>query len=145
MSKELKFNDLTVGQQLEPFINPPISRVQLAQYAGASGDFNPLHLDDEFAQKIGMDGVIAHGMLIMGFLGQYVMKIAGKQAMLTNFRMRFGAMTVPGDQIHCSAQVDKVYEENGNKIAILELTAEEEEEEEGKTVGTGIAELRFYE
>src|SRR5690625_4683494 len=142
MSKELKFNDLRVGQQLEPFINPPISRVQLAQYSGASGDFNPLHLDDEFAQKIGMDGVIAHGMLIMGFLGQYVMKSARKQAMLTNLLIRFDAMTVHGDQIHCSAQEDKVYEENGNKIAILELTAEEEE---GKTVGTGIAELRFYE
>jgi len=72
--------NLQEGDQLESITKKPISRVQLAQYAGASGDLNPLHLDDDFAKKVGLDGAIAHGMLIMGFLGEYVMQVANKQA-----------------------------------------------------------------
>lgn len=138
MLKELKLKDLKEGEQLEALLKPPISRVQLAQYAGASGDFNPLHLDDEFAQKIGMDGAIAHGMLIMGFLGQYVMEVANNQAFVINFRMRFGGMTVPGDEIRCYAIVEKIYEENDKKHIVLKLVAEKNTSE---TVGTGSATL----
>lgn len=74
----LNYESLHEGQRLEPFIKPPVTKVQLVKYAGASGDFNPLHTDDAFAQEIGMNGVIAHGMLVMGFLGEYVMKLAGR-------------------------------------------------------------------
>src|SRR5690348_3919195 len=98
----LVYEDLLEGQVLQPMVKPPVTKVQLVKYAGASGDFNPLHTDDAFAQSIGMPGVIAHGMLVMGFLGEYVMELAGNTAETTNFRMRFGAMTRPGDQITCS-------------------------------------------
>lgn len=136
----LKYETLKKGQQLEPFTKNAITKVQLVKYAGASGDFNPLHTDDEFAQKIGMDGVIAHGMLVMGFLGEYVMQIAGNQAELFRFSMRFGAMTRPGDQITCLASVEKVYEEAGNHYVDLELKAEKSP---GKMVGSGKSTLRF--
>ncbi|MDV6377085.1 MaoC/PaaZ C-terminal domain-containing protein [Sporosarcina sp. GW1-11] len=109
MIKDWVLEELVVGQKTEPMMKPPITKVQLAQYAGASGDFNPLHLDDEFARKIGMDGVIAHGMLVMGFLGEYVMKIAAQQARVVNFNMRFGNMTFPGDEIRCSGSVDSLH------------------------------------
>lgn len=136
----LNYESLIEGQQLEPLTKPPVTKVQLVKYAGASGDFNPLHTDDEFAKKIGMEGVIAHGMLVMGFLGQYVMELAGNSAEPSRFRMRFGAVTRPGDRITCSATVEKVFEENSKRYVELKLKAEKSP---GEVVGTGIAVLRF--
>lgn len=140
MIKEWELKELKVDQKLEPLVKPPITKVQLAQYAGASGDFNPLHLDDDFAKKIGMDGVVAHGMLVMGFLGEYVMKIAGKEARVANFKMRFGKMTVPGDEIRCSGVVERTYEEDGKRWIALDLTAEKVS---GEVVGSGSAILQL--
>ncbi|WP_148629717.1 MaoC/PaaZ C-terminal domain-containing protein [Bacillus sp. E214] len=137
---EIQYQDLRAGQALPVLKKPPITKVQLVKYAGASGDFNPLHTDDEFAQKIGMNGVIAHGMLIMGFLGQYIMELAGTTAEIKQFKMRFGAMTIPGDLITCSSTVEKIYEEEGLRMADLNLIAEKES---GKVVGSGKATLKF--
>lgn len=137
----LQLNDLQEGQKLEPLVKPPVTKVQLVKYAGASGDFNPLHTDDAFAQSIGMPGVIAHGMLVMGFLGQYVMKLADTSAKPTKFKMRFGSMTKPGDVITCSATVKKVYEEQASKFVDLELYAEKAP---GKIVGFGEATLQMF-
>ncbi|MEK4029184.1 MULTISPECIES: MaoC/PaaZ C-terminal domain-containing protein [Bacillaceae] len=137
----LTYSELQEGQVLESLTKPAVTKVQLVKYAGASGDFNPLHTDDEFAKSIGMPGVIAHGMLIMGFLGEYVMHIAGVTAESTNFRMRFGAITRPGDEITCSAVVRSVYEEEGKQYVNLEIKAEKAP---GKVVGSGQATLRFF-
>lgn len=128
------------GQQLPPYTKDKVTKVQLVQYAGASGDFNPLHTDDTFAQKIGMPGVIAHGMLVMGFLGEYVNKIAGDAALVKNFNMRFGAMTFPKDVITCNGIVKDVYEENGKQMVVVTVTAEKGPEQ---IVGTGEATLEF--
>lgn len=136
----MMLKELAVNQQLEPLEKKPITKVQLAQYAGASGDFNPLHLDDDFAKKIGMDGVIAHGMLVMGFLGEYVMHIAGQQAIVVNFKMRFGKMTIPGDKITCSGVVERVYEGGGKQYIALNVRASKNAEE---VVGSGRAILQL--
>ena len=137
----LEFESLKEGQQLESLTKESITKVQLVKYAGASGDFNPLHTDDAFARKVGMDGVIAHGMLVMGFLGEYIIGIAGDSAEPSRFRMRFGAVTRPGDQITCSAIVEKIYEEAGERYVDLELKAEKSP---GKVVGSGKSTLRFH-
>ncbi|MFF2587755.1 MaoC/PaaZ C-terminal domain-containing protein [Peribacillus butanolivorans] len=136
----LIYEGLYEGQKLKSLIKPAVTKVQLVKYAGASGDFNPLHTDDAFAKEIGMQGVIAHGMLVMGFLGEYVMKLAGDTAVPSNFRMRFGAVTLPGDQITCSAFVNNVYEEKGQRFVRLDLIAEKEPEE---VVGSGQVVLQF--
>ena len=136
----LIYEELQAGQRLTSHTKASVTKVQLVKYAGASGDFNPLHTDDDFAKKIGMQGVIAHGMLVMGFLGEYVMNLAGDIAVPTNFKMRFGAMTVPGDQITCSAFVENVYEEEGKRFVQLELIAEKEPEH---VVGSGQVVLQF--
>lgn len=137
----LQYETLQAGQKLESLVKPAVTKVQLVKYAGASGDFNPLHTDDAFAQSIGMPGVIAHGMLVMGFLGQYVMELAGTKARPTNFKMRFGAMTRPGDVITCSAIVKKIYEEQNRQFIDLELTAEKEP---GRVVGFGEITLQVF-
>ncbi|MFD4818502.1 MaoC/PaaZ C-terminal domain-containing protein [Peribacillus butanolivorans] len=136
----LIYEGLYEGQKLKSLIKPAVTKVQLVKYAGASGDFNPLHTDDAFAKEIGMQGVIAHGMLVMGFLGEYVMKLAGDTAVPSNFRMRFGAVTIPGDQITCSAFVNNVYEEKGQRFVRLDLIAEKQPEQ---VVGSGQVVLQF--
>lgn len=127
LQKEL--GELAVGDTLPSFEKPAITKVQLVKYAGASGDFNPLHTDDAFAQSVGMNGVIAHGMLVMGFLGDYVMQFASDQLAVKSFSMRFGAMTVPGDIITCGGVVESV-----DKGITCQLTATNHH---GNVVGHG--------
>src|SRR5699024_7265654 len=138
MEKVIQLEALKIGEQLPPLKKPAITKVQLVQYAGASGDFNPLHIDDAFAQKIGMDGVIAHGMLIMGFLGEYVQNLAGEAAESEQFSMRFGGMTVAGDDISCHATVENREKKSEKPYASREQAAEKEA---GEGVGTGKAVL----
>lgn len=137
---EVVLQQVEEGDQLPTLTKKPVSRVQLAQYAGASGDLNPLHLDDDFAKKVGLDGAIAHGMLIMGFLGEYVMQIASKQAKVVNFKMRFGKMTFLGDEITCAGTVKEVFELKGTQHIELELSAIKHS---GEVVGTGNATLQL--
>ena len=63
---------MNVGYQLEPIQNEEITHTQLVKYAGASGDFNPIHTVVPFAEEAGLGGVIAHGMMIMGFIGKAI-------------------------------------------------------------------------
>ncbi|WP_037593547.1 MaoC/PaaZ C-terminal domain-containing protein [Sporosarcina sp. D27] len=135
---KIPFSELHKEMQLPSLAKPPVTHEQLVQYAQASGDLNLLHTDDAFAKSIGMDGVIAHGMLIMGFLGQYVQELAGTEAIVSKFNMRFGAMTKPGDAITCSGVVKQLIEIDGKRVAELELNAEKAP---GERVGTGSATL----
>jgi acyl dehydratase len=71
------------------------TREQIAAYAAASGDDNPIHLDDEFARSVGLPGVIAHGMLQMALLAQ----VAGEPHRLRRLSCRFAGMVRPGDTV----------------------------------------------
>ncbi len=75
------------------------TRDQLTAYADASGDHNPIHLDDEFARSVGLPGVIAHGMLQMGLLAVVAGEAAGGPARLRSLSCRFTGMVVPGDTV----------------------------------------------
>lgn len=72
---------------------------QIAAYAEASGDYNPIHLDDDFARSVGLPGVIAHGMLQMGLLATVAAEAAGGPQQLTRLSVRFAGMVVPGDTV----------------------------------------------
>jgi len=100
----------TVGQELSPhtFI---INRKKLVTYADASGDRNPIHLNEEIAKSVGLENVIAHGMYTMGLAGQYVSEIAGS-AHVKEFSARFTKpVVVPADtdvELVVSATVTEV-------------------------------------
>jgi acyl dehydratase len=96
-----------VGQQLSPLVKPAITQEQLRRYAEASGDFNPIHLDEQAAQRVGLDGVIAHGMLSMAFLGQFVnQQIADiPGAHIEHLKVRFLNMVRLGDTLTCNGVV----------------------------------------
>jgi len=94
---------IAVGQELSPLVKPPITQEQLRRYANASGDHNPIHLDEQAAHRVGLDSVIAHGMLSMAFLGQFVnqqiAEIPG--ARIAELRVRFINMVRLGDTLTC--------------------------------------------
>jgi acyl dehydratase len=77
---------------------------QIAAYAEASGDFNPIHLDDDFARSVGLPGRIAHGLLQMGIAGTVAAEAAGGGAHLRRLTCRFAGMVVPGETVTFSAE-----------------------------------------
>src|SRR5258708_27323014 len=89
------------GELLSPVVKPPITDEQLNRYADASGDHNPIHLDEEAAHRVGLDSVIAHGMLSMAFLGQFINShiAAIPGAYIEQLQVRFANMVRLGDTI----------------------------------------------
>jgi acyl dehydratase len=80
------------------------TKQQIAAYAEASGDHNPIHLDDDFARSVGLPGVIAHGMLQMGIAGTVAAEAAGGGERLRRLVCRFSGMVVPGDSVTFTAE-----------------------------------------
>ena len=107
------FEKINIGDQMPSLTKEPISEIQLAKYAGASGDFNPLHYMDAFGKAAGQCGIIAHGMLIMGIMGQAVTDWIPNRN-LKRFNVRFASVTRPGDTITVSGKVTgKSFESRG--------------------------------
>ena len=122
MAHELKFADINVGDAIPTVEKAAVSKDQLWRYGGASGDFNPLHMDDEWGQMAGMGGRIAHGMLIMGFVGQAITSYVPKKN-LKKFSVRFGGMTKLNDVITISGSIKDKRTENGENIIAGEVMA----------------------
>ena len=92
-----EFSSVKVGDQL-PEKTYPLTRQDLVNYAGVSGDLNPIHWDDEIAKLVGLDTAIAHGMLTMGIGGGYVTSWVGDPGAVTEYNVRFTAVVpVPND------------------------------------------------
>jgi len=126
MANNLYFDDIKVGDAIPTLTKGPIAKLQHVMYAGASGDFNPLHTDDDFAKAVGMkDGVIAHGMLIMGFVGQAITGWVPKKC-LRKFGVRFAGMTKPGNTITISGKVIDKKQEGGENLIVCEVVAQDE-------------------
>jgi acyl dehydratase len=94
------------------------TREQIEAYAEASGDHNPIHLDDEFARSVGLPGVIAHGMLQMGLAARVAVEEAGGAGRLRRLTCRFSGMVRPGDTITFRA------EEKDGKVDVTAVNQE---------------------
>jgi acyl dehydratase len=95
---------LAAGDRL-PETSQRIERAGLVQYAGASGDFNPIHWNEEFAKSVGLPGVIGHGMLSMAVAARAVSAFAGDPAAIKRLKVRFSAMIQPGQTLTVQGQV----------------------------------------
>ena len=102
---KVNFDDVRPGDEIPSLTKPPVTEVQLVKYAGASGDFNPIHTVHHYAEKAGLGGVIAHGMLSMGFAGEHITKWLGETGTLKRLKVRFTAMTRPGDVVTLKGKV----------------------------------------
>jgi len=136
---KIYFEDVEIGYEIPYLKKGPIERIQFVKYAGASGDYNPIHVDEPYAKSAGYPGVFAHGMLSMGFIGQLLNNWAGV-GNLREFGVRFRAITWPGDVITCKGTVTSKQQDDGKNLVELEVWAENQNEE--KTVaGTATVEL----
>tara|TARA_B100000315_G_C14281178_1_gene453110 strand:- start:214 stop:648 length:435 start_codon:yes stop_codon:yes gene_type:complete len=139
VQQPLFFDVVNEGDELPVIQKGPITRTQLVKYAGASGDFNPMHHDEVFAKNAGMPSVFAHGMLSMGFVGQLVTDWAGNDA-LKRLGVRFAAITWPGDVITCKGTVVKKYQKEGKSLVDCEFYTENQK---GQKTVTGSATVQL--
>ncbi len=121
---QIDWSSVEIGQELPPLVKSPVTKKQLVMYAGASGDFNLIHTDVETAREVGLPGVIAHGMLSMGILGQYAGELAGDQGFVQRLKARFSGMVFPGNVLTCRAKV-LAKDEDAHTIT-LAISAERE-------------------
>ena len=117
--------DISIGMSLPMLVLPPISRHTLAVYCGASGDHNPIHVDIDFAKEFGLDDVIAHGMLVMSYLGRMLTSWAPPK-MLKSFESRFLTMTHVGDIITVKGKVVNKLLVNNKWVIDLDLEARDQ-------------------
>lgn len=134
------FEDVAVGLELPPLTKPPVTRLQLAKYAAASGDFNPSHVDEDVARDEGsMKGVFAHGMLGMGFVGQLLTDWLWDRP-LRRFSTRAVRVVRPGDTLTCFARVTRKWVEGDDNLVELEVGARNQRDEVTH-IGTAVAAL----
>lgn len=135
----LDYDSIAEGDAIPPLKKEPISQVQLVRYAGASGDFNPIHTVVEYAREAGLDGTIAHGMLTMGMLAQMISNWVGVKP-VTRYGVSFKAMAKPGDVLTATGEVTKKYTVLNDKFADLSVRIADEN---GEVKVEGRATLRF--
>ena len=115
------YDALTVGDAIPSLTVPPVSRLTLALYCGASGDHNPIHVDSDFARSAGMPDVFAHGMLSMAWLAR-VLTHWVPQSAIRDYSVRFAAITQVAETITCAGTVTEKFEVDGERRVRLQLT-----------------------
>ena len=114
----LKASELNVGDTFEERLVEDLKRTQIVMYAGASGDYNPVHTDEVFTKEVaGYPTVFAHGMLTMGMTGKLLTNTVG-DGRLTEYGVRFTSQVFPGDTLDAKATVTAV----ANGIVELDVT-----------------------
>lgn len=104
----------------------PVTRQMLVRYAGASGDFNPMHYDDEFAKGAGFDSVFAQGMFTAGLLSGFATDWLGRDN-IRHFRVRFATQVWLGDRLKVRGEVVAIEESDEGPLAVVELICERAE------------------
>jgi acyl dehydratase len=136
----LRAGDLRVGQTFETVVVQDLKRTQIVQYAGASGDYNPLHTDEVYATKIaGYPTVFAHGMLTMGLTGQAIAGLVGAESLL-RFGVRFTAQVWPGDTLTARISVVRIDTGDDGRVAELSVSTVNAE---GREVVSGYAHAKL--
>jgi len=132
------FDDVSEGDAA-PDVTQELGRTDLVMYAGASGDFNPMHTDEVAAQAAGLPTVFGHGMYTMGLLGRALTDYVGV-GNLKEYKVRFTKQTWPGEKLTTKVKVAKKYEQDGEHRVDLECSVVNEKGE-AKVTGVAVAAL----
>jgi acyl dehydratase len=132
------FEDLAVGDEA-PVRTHTLTRTDLVRYAGASGDFNPMHHDEIQATAAGQPSVFGHGMFSMGFLGSAITDFVGVGT-LTSYKVRFARQTWPGEELATKVVVAGTRTDDGRHLVDLDVRLVNDAGEE-KVVGQATAAL----
>ena len=131
-------SSVRVGDEIAP-LTRTVSQSQINAYADASGDFNPIHVDADFASAVGLPGTIAHGLLEMGILAEALSRWAGSADRLVSLEVRFSKPLVAGGTITCTGRVVAVDEAKG--VATLDVEAASDRGERVLTNGRAAVRL----
>jgi acyl dehydratase len=131
----LNFEEISVGDEAPPLVVENLTRTHFVRYAGASGDFNPMHHDDTIATQVGNPSVFGHGMLTAGLMARQLKDWFGPEAM-RKFQVRFAKQVWPGDTLTFVAKVADKREDGGERLVDVECTATNQD---GVEVLTGTA------
>jgi acyl dehydratase len=124
LARQLYFEAVKVGDELPPLVKPPVDRSQIARFAGATGDYGPLHVDEPFARNAGFPSVLVHGMLTMGFLAELATDWL-RGARIRRFSSRFVKIVWPGDVVTARGRVaDRRFEPGGKYSVDIEVWGE---------------------
>jgi acyl dehydratase len=135
MSKQRYYQDVAVGDEVSPISKQPTTQ-QLVMWAGAVGDYQPIHYDKDFAQSHGLSGVIVHGQLVGAFLGQLMTDWIGEKGILRRLSCSYKGMNYPGEVLTFKGKVTKKYVEDRQHHVECSLWAENSE---GKKTASGMA------
>jgi acyl dehydratase len=120
------WDDLSEGTKAPRREIGPLTRTDVVRYQGASGDFNPIHHDEDFAKSAGFPTVFSVGMLQAGILGCYCTDWLGAEN-VRGFAVQFREQVWPGDHLVCEATVARRFEEAGERRVELELLVTRQE------------------
>jgi acyl dehydratase len=137
--KPLYFEEIREGDEAPPVIVPNITRTQIVKYAGASGDFNPIHHDELYAIRGGNERVFAMGMMTAGFLSRMITDWVG-EGRLRKYKIRFARQVWPGDTVTCKGWIRRKYVEGAKGHFEADVFAENQRGEKVIT-GTVSAEV----
>jgi acyl dehydratase len=141
LARQLYFEAVKVGDELPPLVKPPVDRSQVARFAGATGDYGPLHVDEPFAKNAGFPSLLVPGMLAMGFLGELVTDWL-RGARVRRFGARFVKIVWPGDVVTVRGRVaDRRFEAAGRYAADIEVWGENQR---GELVVRGAVTAQLY-
>ncbi|MCR9276478.1 MAG: MaoC/PaaZ C-terminal domain-containing protein [Pseudomonadaceae bacterium] len=136
----LKASDLKVGDTYSERLVEDLKRTQIVMYAGASGDYNPVHTDELFTKKVaGYPSVFAHGMLTMGMTGGMLTNYVG-DGRLTKYGVRFTNQVWPGDDLDSTATVKELRQEGDDMFVDLDVVTTNQD---GAVVLSGYASARI--
>ena len=128
-----RFADVQQGAALPGFERGPVTRTHIIKYAGASWDFNPIHHDEPFAKSARSGGIIAHGMMVLGYLGSLATAYLGTAA-FDRFSGRLLDITRPGDTLRIDGRVEQATPRAQGGVVVLTLTATKQS---GEVVAAG--------
>jgi acyl dehydratase len=139
MNKQLYFDEIISGINIPSLIKTP-DKMQLVKWAGASGDYNPIHYDKDYALEHNLPGVIVHGQLAACYLGQMITDWIGEKGQLKKFNVIYREMNVPGETITCCGVIVDKQIDGGEHFVSLKIWAKNPGGEKTLT-GTAIVVL----
>jgi acyl dehydratase len=135
MGIQLYYQGVRKGDEVTPLVKKPTPR-QLVMWAGAVGDYMPIHYDQEYARSRGLKGIIVHGQLVGAFLGQLVTDWVGEQGTLRKLSCSYKGMNYPGEAVTLRGKVLRKYVRGGKHFIECSVWAENPQ---GEKTASGAA------
>jgi acyl dehydratase len=123
MAEPVCYEDIEAGSEIPSLVKHPTT-TQLVKFAGASGDYYPIHYDKDFAQANGLPGVIVHGWLTLSFLGQMITDWMGNSGTLVKLGGNYRGMNLVNEEIFCYGKITRKYIEGDKRLVRVEVWVE---------------------